>query len=444
MSGGVPDPGLAPGLPTRLVWGWGIGSLGTSALHNGISFLALFYLSNVLGLDPALAGSLILVAKVYDIATDPFMGWLSDRTRSRWGRRRPWLLAGALVSALAFVLLFNPPAAPGPGLAIAAVGALVLYASGYTLFGIPYLAMPAEMTDDYHERSRLMSARTVCITLGILAGGALALVLVGTFGGGPGGYARMSWVMGALILTTMLACFAGTRDARGTSPVLASVGRAGSGWRSALGNRPFTTLIVSKFCHLLGVAVSMSSLAFLVTVVLNRPESAMGGFVLASATGSILSMPLWLAISRRGGKRATYLAAVGCYLPVLLSWLAAVPGEATALFLARGFLTGLATGGLTLAAQAMLPDTIEHDFARTGLRREAMFAAVYSVAEKLASATGPFLLGLVLSATTGDRDIVLAAVVIPAVASFLSAVALLFYGLDRQLRSGGTGAGAHG
>ena len=86
------------------------------------------------------------------------------------------------------------------------------------------------------------------------------------------------------------------------------------------------------------------------------------------------------------------------------------------MFLARGFLTGLATGGLTLAAQAMLPDTIEHDFRRTGLRREAMFSAVYSVAEKLASATGPFLLGLVLSAASGDRGIVLAAVLIPAVA----------------------------
>ncbi len=438
----APAHSAASRLPTRLVWGWGIGSLGASALHNGISFLALFYLSTVLGLDPALAGSLILAAKVYDIATDPLMGWLSDRTRSRWGRRRPWLLAGALVSALAFVLLFNPPAARGTGLLLAAVGALVLYASGYTLFGIPYLAMPAEMTDDYHERSRLMSARTVCLTLGILAGGALAPVLVGAFGGGPDGYARMSWVMAALILATMLACFAGTRGARGTSP--AAGPPAAARWRSALANRPFTTLIISKFCHLAGAAVSMSSLAFLVTVVLDRPESAMGGFVLASAVGSIVSMPLWLAISRRAGKRAAYLAAVGCYLPVLLSWLLATPGEAVGLFLARGLLTGLATGGLTLAAQAMLPDTIEHDFARTGLRREAMFAAVYSVAEKLASATGPFLLGLVLSTASGDRGVVLAAVAIPAVASLLSAIALLFYGLDRQLRSGPTGAGANG
>lgn len=443
MSGPPPNRGAFRRLPTSLVWGWGIGSLGASALHNGISFLALYYLSRVLGLEPAVAGSLILAAKFYDIATDPLMGWLSDRTRSRWGRRRPWLLAGAVVSALAFVLLFNLPATSGPGLLVGATGALLLYATGYTLFGIPYLAMPAEMTDDYHERSRLMSARTICLTLGILAGGALAPVLVGAFGGGPGGYARMSWTMAALILATMLACFAGTRGARGTSPPPAPAGPAVSGWRSALGNRAFTTLIISKFCHLVGVAVSMSSLLFLVTTVLDRPESSLGGFVLASAAGSIFSMPLWLAVSRRTGKRATYLAAVACYLPVLLSWLGAAPGEAATLFIARGFLTGLATGGLTLAAQAMLPDTIEHDFRRTGLRREAMFSAVYSVAEKLASATGPFLLGLVLSAASGDRGIVLAAVVIPAVASSLSAIALLFYGLDRQLRSRGE-TRAHG
>lgn len=440
MSGTDPDRGICSRLPASLVWGWGIGSLGASALHNGISFLALFYLSRVLGMEPALAGSLILAAKVYDIATDPLMGWISDRTHSRWGRRRPWLLAGALVSASAFILLFNPPAVAGSGLVLSAVTALLLYATGYTLFSIPYLAMPAEMTGDYHDRSRLMSARTVCLTLGILAGGALAPVLVGAFGGGPGGYARMSWLMALLILAAMAGSFAGTRGARGTRPEPAAA-RVVSAWRSALGNKPFATLIVCKFCHLVGVAVSMSSLLFLVTTVLERPESSLGGFVLASAAGSILSMPLWLAVSRRAGKRATYLAAVACYLPALLSWLLAAPGEATGVFLARGFVTGLATGGLTLAAQAMLPDAIEHDFARTGLRREAMLSAVYSVAEKLASATGPFLLGLVLSAASGARGILLAAVVIPAIASSLSAIALLPYGLDRQLRAAGA---AHG
>jgi GPH family glycoside/pentoside/hexuronide:cation symporter len=426
-------------LPRGLILGWGIGSLGASALHNGISFLALFYLSSVLGLAPALAGTLILVAKVYDIVTDPLVGWLSDRTDSRWGRRRPWLLAGALFSATALIVLFNPPVSSASGQLVTTVLALLLYATGYTLFGVPYMAMPAEMTGNYHERSRLMSARTIFLTLGILAGGALAPALVVAFGGGPAGYARMSWIMAGIVLAGMLGAVAGTRHARATQP--AASGRlpsSASPWRSALGNRPFRTLIASKFCHLTGVAVSMSSLAFLVTGVLGRSEAAMGLFVVASAAGSILSMPLWLAVSRHRGKRDAYLLAAACYLPVVASWLLANPGEATAVFLARGFLTGLATGGLTLTAQAMLPDTIEHDFRRTGLRREAMYSAVYSIAEKLASATGPFLLGLVLSAATGTRTLVLAAVVIPITASLLSGVVLLFYGLDRELRAGNT------
>lgn len=432
-------------LPLSLIVGWGIGSLGTSTLHNGISFLALFYLSTVLGLDPAVAGTLILIAKIYDIATDPLMGWLSDHTRSRWGRRRPWLLAGALVSATAVVLLFDPPFQSGPGLLITAVTALLLYATGYTLFGIPYLAMPTEMTDDYDERSRLMSARTIFLTLGILAGGALAPVLVSALGGGPVGYARMSYVLAGIILATMLACFVGTRQARSThAAATPGVGAPASRWRSALGNRPFVTLIVAKFCHLVGVAVSMGSLIFLVTTVLDREAAAMGGFVLASATGSILSMPLWLTVSRRTGKRNTYLLAVACYLPALFSWLLADAAEATTVFLTRGFLTGLATGGLTLAAQAMLPDTIEHDFHRTGLRREGMFSAVYSVAEKLAAASGPFLLGMVLSAARGDRAILEAAVLIPALMTTLSAIALLFYRLDRELCTGRSGVGTDG
>ena len=91
--------------------GWGLGSLGSSTLHNGIAFLALYYMSQVLAIPPALAGSLLLMAKVYDIVTDPLMGWLSDRVPTPWGRRRPWLLAGAFAGGLAFVLFFNPPGA---------------------------------------------------------------------------------------------------------------------------------------------------------------------------------------------------------------------------------------------------------------------------------------------------------------------------------------------
>jgi GPH family glycoside/pentoside/hexuronide:cation symporter len=153
-------------------------------------------------------------------------------------------------------------------------------------------------------------------------------------------------------------------------------------------------------------------------------------------------MPAWLALSRRWGKRNTYIAGVALYLPIVLSWLAAHADEPSWVLAARGFAIGLATGGLTLTAQAMLPDTIAHDARRSGLRREGSFAAVYSAVEKTASALGPLALGLVLAGGTaagpGAGDTIrMAAAVIPAAASALSALILVGYRLDSDSRQGG-------
>lgn len=428
----------------RLRLGWGVGSLGASTLINGVTFLALYYFTRVLGLEPALAAGLIFVAKLYSIVTDPVMGVLSDRIRSSAGRRRPFLLAGAVVSTLAFAALFNPPDWSGAALAAWCAGALILYATGFSLFIIPYLAMPAEMTGSYHERSRLMSARVVFASLGILGGGAVAPVLVSAFGGGRPGYSAMSIALAALIGATMAASWAGTRGARHTEHVPSDVGVRGQ-IASAARNRPFAFLIGSKLAHLFGVAVSNSSLLFVITLVLGRPESAAGFFGLAAAAGTMVAMPAWLAMTRRYGKRNTYIAGVALYLPVILSWLAADAAEPTWTLVLRGLAIGLVTGGLTLTAQAMLPDTIEHDARTTGMRREGSFAAVYSAVEKTASALGPLALGLVLSATARASDdaasadaVRLAAALIPAAASALSALILLGYGLDKERRQATT------
>lgn len=429
--------------PDRLGWrlriGWGIGSLGGTTLINGVTFMALFYFSQVLGMSPALAGGLLFAAKLYDIVTDPIMGMISDRSRSRWGRRRPWLLAAAGISGAAFVMLFNTPALSPTAQAAYVFAALLLYATGYTMFNIPYLAMPAEMTVDYHERSRLMSARVVFASLGILAGGALAPVLVTRFGDGRDGYAAMSWVLAGIIAISMAAAFFGTAGAHHTERTASRL-PVRDQWLLAIRNRPFIALMASKLLHMTGVSVSISSLLFLVTQVLERETAAAGIFGLSSTAGTLLSMPLWLAAARRIGKRNSYILAVTIYVPVLMSWYLAGPGEADAWFMTRGFMLGVVTGGLTLTAQAMLPDTIDHDAARSGLRREGVFTSIYSFMEKTAFALGPLLFGTLLhfagetsSADNGaatSQAILLAAAVLPGAASILSAIALYFYDLD--------------
>ena len=219
-------------------------------------------------------------------------------------------------------------------------------------------------------------------------------------------------------------------------------------WALAIGNRPFVVLILSKLLHISGVAVSISSLLFLVTLVLQREPLAAGAFGLVSTAGTLVSIPAWLALCDRWGKRNTYIVGVVIYVPILLSWLFTGPNEAFFLFLLRGFGIGVVTGGLTLTAQAMLPDTIQYDAERSGLRREGTFTSIYSFMEKTAFAIGPLLVGLMLenAGLPGDstetaaaetvRAILIATAVIPAIASGASAALLRYYDLDLILRKG--------
>ncbi len=431
----------SPDLGWGLRIGWGIGSLGSTTLINGVSFIGLFYFSKILGMSPALAGSLLFIAKLYDIFTDPLMGYASDRSNTRWGRRRPYLLVAALLSGVAFLMIFNVPALSGDALTGYVLIGLLLYATGYTLFNIPYLAMPAEMTDSYHERSRLMSARVVFAALGILAGGSLATALISYWGGDREAYGKMSWVLGAIISGSMLAAFLGTRRAIHTRHVSSALT-----WRAQLKlmatNQPYIILMGSKLLHMFGVALANSALLFLVTGVLQRDTAAVALLVLISTAGTLASVPVWLTIAQSLGKRNCYWLAVAILLPCTLSWLTATPTESVLLFGLRGLGIGVATAGLTLAAQAMLPDTIDHDAQRSGLRREGIFTAGYSFMEKTAFALGPLILGVLLEAygyTAGssaarnpaaDHAILLGAAILPAAASLLSAMVLWFYKLD--------------
>ena len=148
MTNAAPAGQNAEKVSVALRAGWGVGALGVALLFNTYSTLLLFYLTNIAGVAAGVAGILLAIAKAYDWATDVPMGILSDRTNSRFGRRRPWLLAGAFVCGGAFVMLFSTPAEAADGFKAAYVlGALILFNTGYTLFNVPHLSMPAEMSD---------------------------------------------------------------------------------------------------------------------------------------------------------------------------------------------------------------------------------------------------------------------------------------------------------
>jgi GPH family glycoside/pentoside/hexuronide:cation symporter len=313
---------------------------------------------------------------------------------------------------------------------------------------VPYIAMPAEMTDSPHERTSIMTWRVTFVAVGQLVVVA-ATLLIQPFGGGREGYGRVGLFLAAVVFLTMLVTFVATRSARATKPSTTQM-RASERWSAALTNRPFVTLILAKILQLIGLSSLTASLLFFVTGVIGASEGTIAIYGLSATVATIATMPLWSKISRLLGKRNTYiLGCVGFSLGTL-SWLLATRGEPMGLIVARGLLTGVFTGGILLMGQSILPDTIDYDARRTGLRREGVYAGAYSFVEKTSMAVGPLLIGWilhlfhfapsvgpeVLQSAEALQGIYIGMAVLPAGLYFASIIPLFFYDLtDEKLRS---------
>lgn len=423
----------------RMVFGWGLGSLGLATILNTLNVLLIAYLTLVVGIEPAVAGSLILAAKIYDVVTDLPMGWISDRTRTAWGARRPYLLAAGIVTPLAIIMLFRAPT----GDAIPYVfAALLLYATGYTLFNVPYLSMPAELTTSVHVRTRMVAHRSTFIAGGTFFGIAAAPFLVGSFGGGQQGYAMLGVVMAVVIAAAFIGCFLLTARTTAADP-----GQTFMPVREQLAvilsNPHFVTLMAIKITHLLALAVGAGSLVFFFRFAMGYDLQMLGVYGAATTAVWALAMPAWARLARLKGKRFGYFVATSGYTLLTLSWLAAGPQEPLALILARAIGFGVISGGMLLMGNAMLQDVMDLDYRVTGKRKNGMFAGMYSLVEKITSGIGAQILGLVLSLSGFDRlattqsdgaigGIYVTVALIPAALMFVSLEVIRRYRLDES------------
>ncbi|QBM75124.1 MFS transporter [Sphingomonas sp. AAP5] len=386
-------------LPLPLCVGFGIGSFGIAILLNVVTVLFPAMMTTVLGQSAAVAGLLLTFSKLYDIGADVAIGAASDRTRTRIGRRRPYLLFGAAVSGISFLMIFIPPKLTGTPLALWMGLALVVYSTGYSLFSVPYMAMAGEMTDGYHERTRLLSFRTFFISVGQLAASAGAAALIGWFGGGSLGYAVMGVVAGVLLSGTMMISFFGTRNAR----MMPATPKARISRRELVStltsNRPFVLLMAIKLSQYVAIAmISTTKVLFLLNVV-KVGYAGLVNLTLIQNVVAVVAIPLWVALGRRIGKRPAYLLATAMLGVVYVSWFFTDVNITMTGILLRGAANGVAAAGTTLLSVAMLPDVMEYDRLRTGLRREGVFSSVYSIVEKLGYALGAGIIGVILSAS---------------------------------------------
>lgn len=389
---------------------WGLGSLGTITYLNVFTALAMYYLTLVLKVPPALAGTMITAARLVDAFSDPFMGWVTDHTRSRWGRRRPYLLLGAVICAASLPAVFSihgmSDAVPPSSVLVMAV--LIAYSLGFTIFNVPYLTIPVEMTTDRMQRLSLMSYRSVCMMIGAALGASIAPAMLEFLGGdkSASAYQMMGLIIGAVVLAAMLAAFLGTHRAYSApvtgQPKLSIRKQAGT----LLQNRPFLLLIGAKCTQFVALAVTGGTVAFLFKVVLKQPFTLLPWLAISTTLTLLAAIPFWKWCGQFITKRRGVLIGAGGEVFASLSWLLVGPETSQQVMIvflvARGIFSGFFAGAILLYSQAMWLDTIDYDQRRTGLRREGLYTSVYVFVERLGYSTGPVLLGLILSTAGFD------------------------------------------
>ena len=386
----TPSPRLLRGTHV----GYALGSIGTAAFGTVPGLLLLYYLTDVLGVAAGVAGLVVFLPKAWDVVANPWIGSRSDRTEGRWGPRRPWMLAGGIALPPLFVLMFAGPSRPPGGAALWVAAAFLLAATAYGCFQVPFVAQPAEITDDPEERSTLMSWRVGALALGILVAGAGAPAVVDAVGGGRGGYLAMSAFVAVLLGGGMLGAVAGTRSAP-TLTRVRSEGGLRTNLRLAWRSHAFRVLLVGYVVQALGIGVMLAGVPYYADHVLHSPGA--NSYLFAALVGpAILVMPLWLRVGRRRGKRAGLLAAT-----VLFAVGAAALGlggpDRTALVVVLVVLVGVGYAGMQMFPLAMLPDAIAADESASGQRRAGVFTGVWTAAETLGLAVGPGLLGGILA-----------------------------------------------
>lgn len=426
--------------------GYATGSLATGAFGTVPGLILLIYLTDTLGVAAGIAGLVVFLPKFWDVIFNPIVGAWSDRTNSRMGPRRPWMLAGGILLPISFVFLFATPAIFGPTQsAIYVMVFFLLSAASYALFQVPYVALPAEMTNSYEERTSIVSYRIVALTLGILFSGAVAPILVHSADDERRGYMVMGLAVAAFMAISMILSVIGTRSAprttvpRGEANLLVA-------FRAARTNPYFLPLWITFIIQALATAAMLASIPFLARYILDNDAASSTLFVALVAPAALFT-PLWRWVGNSWGKTKGYVVASLCFLAAAIAVAFARQIPLTMLY-AMVVLAGIGYAGMQLFPLAMLPDTVSVDEARSGQRRSGMLTGLWTAGETGAFALGPALVGGLLGmfgfiSTSGSESvpqpdsaligITVAAGVLPAVAMGVSLLVLRRYRLSSSV-----------
>ena len=381
-------------LPRSVRIGYGSGSVATGAFGTVPGLMLLPYLTDELGIAALWAGLIVFLPKAWDVVLNPIAGRISDRTVDPAGPRRPWLLRAGIMLAGAFALIFAAPDLGSQALEAAWVLVFfILAASAYAFFQVPYVAMPAEITSSYNERTRLMTARVAILAFTIMLAGATAPAIRDAVGGRDG-YRVMGVVMALVIAVGVVSAYVGTRRAP-VGAVAAGAGSLREQLRIVATARDFRLLLTTFVLQALATGCMLAGVDYLAGDVLDDQGASTILFVCFVGPALLLT-PVWARFGERVGKKQGYLVsslvlAAGAALAVL-----AQAAPAFVVFAATA-LVGVGYAGCQVFPMAMLPDAAAIDAARSGENRTGVYTGVWTAGETLGLALGPGVFAVVLA-----------------------------------------------
>lgn len=391
---------LSTRLPRRTVFTYAIGSIGTGGFSTLPGLVLVYYLTDTLGVTALLAGILVTLAKVWDVIIDPVIGGYSDRSLAHTGSRRRFMVLGAVLLPVFFILTFAVPSGMNPLLAgFWAFIAFVLAATAFSLFQVPYIALPAELSDNYDERTRLLTWRVVVLTFAILLFGAGGPALRSVGGGSTFmGYLIMGIAAGVII---GLGLYASSFVAKkGLVPAFAPKKVSirenyAAGFRALRRSQSFRVLLLTFLLQGLATGIMLAGAQYVATWVL-KSEDAVTFLFVALIAPALLAAPLWGAIANRIGKERsfTYASIIFGLAALSLVGLLWAPGLWVYLPVA---IAGAAYAGMQSLPMAMLPDVISHDAAAHGEGQAGVFGGMWTAGETTGMALGATVLTVVLA-----------------------------------------------
>ena len=383
-------------VPNKVRAAYGIGDYAICLYWSGVGLYLLYFYTDVVGISPLLAGWIYALGIAWDAITDPFMGYLAERTRSKMGSYRPYIFYGAIPLALSFVLLFWVPPFEGLILFVFLLIVNLLHRTCFTIVSVPYSSLTARITDDSDERTKLTTARMIGASFGTLSVSVLGFPIVLWFGGGDEaiGFIFFGMICGltAILVLSITVRFVKEREFNFSPTQIPSFSKVA---KSVSQNYPFW--IVFGSILILGSTSIMfnNNLIYFVKYSLDLHEYQ--GLILGVSSGAaLLAIPFWAYAALKIGKRNSWMAAMALLLVGFLVFYFYPITSLNELLFVLGFI-GIGNGATGVLFWSMLPDTIEYGEWKAGVRTESSLYGFMTFAQKGAIAFAAILLGMALT-----------------------------------------------